>query len=77
MQTLIDRLRNRQLESYAVLATDGVTWAVEATCVIERDGKLIFKAGLHTVAIAAEGTWQRVIEGITLEDIEKGTIGKE
>jgi len=61
-----------KLTTFGILAADGQRWVVEANRVrLRRDGCLVFLAGLRrVVAVANAGTWQNVVEGVTLEGIE-------
>jgi hypothetical protein len=63
--------RTSPRESFGIMDIDGNTWFVEAARCKLRRGDLIFEIGLRTiVAVAAQGTWQRVMRGISLEDFE-------
>lgn len=71
--TLLEKLTRTNTESFAIAATNGNTWFVEANRCKLRGGNLIFWTGWNTVvAVVGDGAWSRIQRGITLEDFEKG-----
>ena len=71
--SLLDKLMRTNTESFAIAATNGNTWFVEANRCELRDGSLVFLTGRNTVvAVASAGAWSRTLRGATLEDFERG-----
>ena len=73
MPTLLERLTKKNVESFGIMDASGNTWFVEANRCKPRKGSLVFLTGWGVVvAVANDGTWQRMIRGLALDDLEDG-----
>jgi len=59
------------LRSYGVKDDMGTVFFIEARSVSVKNGRLLFKSRWRLVAAVDAGKWQRVLEGLSLEDFEK------
>ena len=59
------------LRSYGIKDSEGAVFFVEARSVNVKDGRLLFKTRWRLVAAVDTGKWERVLEGLALEDFEK------
>jgi len=77
MPTLKERVtdwlsRKRALISFGITDETGGMFFIEAhNFTLDSDGRLLFWKGRRVISVIEAGKWQRILEGISLEDFKE------